>query len=167
MKEKTLETPLDCKEIQTVHPKGDQSWVFIGRACWSWNSNTSTTWCKVLTHLKRPWCWERLRAGGEGVDRGWDGWMASLTQWTWVWVGSGSWYWPWRPGVQQLMGSQRIGRDWTTELSWMLSESRSFSAMLFTAVYPSMLRAVSVRAGIQIFRGLKSRDVASPVAQLV
>ena len=59
--------------------------------CWSWRSNTLTTWCAVLTHLKRPWCWERLRAGGEGDDRGWDDWMASLTRWTWVWVNSGSW----------------------------------------------------------------------------
>ena len=59
--------------------------------CWSWSSNTLATWCEELTHLKRPWCWERLKAGGEGDDRGWDGWMASLTQWAWVWVNSGSW----------------------------------------------------------------------------
>ena len=63
-----------------------------------WNSNTLATWCEQLTHLKRPWCWERLRAGGEGDDRGWDGWMASLTQWTWVWVNSGSWWGTGRPG---------------------------------------------------------------------
>ena len=63
--EKTLENPLDCKEIQPVHPKGDQSWVFIGRTgCWSWNSSTLATWCEGLTHLNRPWCWERLKAGG-------------------------------------------------------------------------------------------------------
>ena len=87
--EKTLESPLDCKEIQPVYPKGDQSWVFIGRTdVEAWNSNTLATWCEELTHLKRPWCWERLKAGGEGDDRGWDGWMASLTQWTWVWVNS-------------------------------------------------------------------------------
>ena len=59
--------------------------------CWSWNSNTLATSCEELTHWKRPWCWERLKAGGEGDDRGWDGWMASLTRWTWVWVDSGSW----------------------------------------------------------------------------
>ena len=52
--------------------------------CWSWNSNTLARWCKELTHWKRPWCWERLKAGGGGDNRGWDGWMASLTQWTWV-----------------------------------------------------------------------------------
>ena len=72
--------------------------------CWSWNSNTLATWCKELTHLKRPWCWERLKAGGEGDDRGWDGWMASPTQWTWVWVNSGSWWWTGRPGVLRSMG---------------------------------------------------------------
>ena len=58
--------------------------------CWSWNPNSLATWCEELTHWKRPWCWERVRAGGEGDYRGWDGWMASLTQWTWVWVNSGS-----------------------------------------------------------------------------
>ena len=65
--------------------------------CWSWSSNTLATWCKELTHLKRPWCWERLRAGGEGGNRRWDGWMASLTQRTWIWVNSGSWWWTGRP----------------------------------------------------------------------
>ena len=57
--------------------------------CWSWSSDTLATWCKELTHWKRPWCWERLRAGREGDDRGWDGWMASPTQWTWVWANYG------------------------------------------------------------------------------
>ena len=75
--EKTLESPLDYKEIQPVHPKGDQSWVHWKDWCWSCNSNTLATWCEELTHLKRPWGWERLRAGGEGDDRGWDVWMAS------------------------------------------------------------------------------------------
>ena len=69
--------------------------------CWSWNSNTLATWCKELTHLKRPWCWERLRAGGEGDDRRWDGCMASPTQWTWVWVNSRSCCWTGKPGVLQ------------------------------------------------------------------
>ena len=70
-----------------------------------------------LTHLKKPWCWERLKAGREGDDRGWDGWMASPTQWTWVWVNSGSWLWTGRPGMLQSMGSQRVGHDWATELT--------------------------------------------------
>ena len=86
--------------------------------CWSWKSNTLATWYKELTHWKRPWCWERLRAGGEGDDRGWDGWMTSLTQWTWVWVDSGSWWWTRRPGVLQFMGSQRVGHDQATALNW-------------------------------------------------
>ena len=92
--EKTLESPLDWKKIQPVHPKGDQSWnVHWKDWCWSWNSSTLATWCEELTHWKRPWCWERLKAGGEGEDREWDSWMASPTQWTWVWVNSGSWRW--------------------------------------------------------------------------
>ena len=97
--------------------------------CWSWNSNTLATWCEELTHWERPWCWERLRAGGEGDDRGWDGWMASPTQWTWVWVDSGSWWWTGRPGVLQLMGSQRVGHDWGTELNWTEHFYHSFSPL--------------------------------------
>ena len=80
--------------------------------------NTLATWREELTHLKRSWCWERLRAGGEGDDRGWDGWMASPVQWTWVWVNSGTWWWTGRPGVLQFMGSQRVRHDWATELNW-------------------------------------------------
>ena len=87
--------------------------------CWSWNSNTLATWCRELTHLKIPWCWKRLRAGGEGDDRGWEGWMASPTQWTWVWVDTGSWWWTGRPGMLQFMGSQRVRHDWATELNWI------------------------------------------------
>ena len=90
--------------------------------CWSWNSSTLATWCKELTHLKRPWCWERLKAGGERDDRGWDGWMASPTWWTWVLVDSGSWWWTGRPGMLWFMGSQRVGHDWETELNWTLIE---------------------------------------------
>ena len=86
--------------------------------CWSWNSNTLATWCKELTYWKRSWCWERLKVGGKGDDREWDGWMASPTQWTWAWVNSGSWWWTGRPGVGQSMGSQRVRQDWATELNW-------------------------------------------------
>ena len=102
---KTLESPLDCKEIQPVHPKGNQSWMFIGGT--DAEAETPIIWppnAEKLPYLKRPWCWERLRAGGEGDNRGWDDWMASLTQWTWVWVNSGSWWWTGRPGVLQSMG---------------------------------------------------------------
>ena len=85
--------------------------------CWSWNFSTLDTSCEELTHWKRPWCWEGLGAGGEGDNRGWDGWMASLTRWMWVGVNYGSWWWTGRPGVLRFMGSQRVGRDWTTELN--------------------------------------------------
>ena len=117
--DKTLESPLDCKEIQPIHPKGDQFWVFIGGTdVWSCNSNTLATWCEELTHLERPWCWERLKAGGAGDDRGWDGWMTLLTQWRWVWINSGSWWWTGKPGVLCFMGLQRVGHDWVTELNF-------------------------------------------------
>ena len=86
--------------------------------CWSWNCNTLATRCEELTHLKRPWCWVRLNAGGEGDDRGWDGCMASSTQWTWVWVNSGGWWWTGNPDMLKSMGSQRFGHNWVTELNW-------------------------------------------------
>ena len=89
--------------------------------CWHWNSNTLATWCEKQTHLKRPWCWERLKARGEGNNRGWDGWMTSLTGWTWIWVGSGSWWWRGKPGMLQSMGSQRVKHNWATELNWLKS----------------------------------------------
>ena len=92
MLEKTLESPLDCKKIKLGNPKGNQLWIFIRRT--DAEAETSVLWAsdfEELTHWKRPWCWERLRAGGKGDDRGWDGWMASLPQWTWVWVDSRSW----------------------------------------------------------------------------
>ena len=116
--EKTLESPLDCKDPQPVHPKGDQSWVFIGNTDAEAETGTLATWCKELIHWKRDWCWEGLGAGGEGDDKGWDGWMASLTRWAWVWVDSGSLWWSGRPGVLWFMGSQRVGHDWEAELNW-------------------------------------------------
>ena len=86
--------------------------------CWRWNSNTLATWCEELTRWKRPWCWERLKAGEKGGDRGWDGWMASPTWWTWVWASSGSWWRTGKPGMLQSMGSQRVRQNWATELNW-------------------------------------------------
>ena len=83
--------------------------------CWSWSSNTLATWCKEPTHRKRPWCWEELKARGEGGDRGWDGWMASLTQWTWVWASSGRQWRTGKPGVLQSMGWQIVGHNLVTE----------------------------------------------------
>ena len=100
--------------LKEISPEYWRDWY------WSWNSNTLVTWCEELTHWKRPWGWERLKARGEGDDRGWDGWMASATQWTWVWVSSRSWWWTGRPGMLQSMGLQRVGHDWATELNWSL-----------------------------------------------
>jgi len=114
-----LESPLDCKEIQPVHPKGDQSWVFIGRT--DAKAETPVLWpphAKSWLIGKDPDAGTGWGAGGEGDDRGWDGWMASPTRWTWVWVNSGSWWWTARLGVLWFMGWQRVGHDWATELNW-------------------------------------------------
>ena len=101
-------------------PKGVhwKSWVSIGMI--DVEAETPIFWppdAKSWLILKRPWCWERLRIGGEGDNRGWDGWMASPTQWTWVWVDSGSWWWIGRPGMLWFMGLQRVRHDWATELN--------------------------------------------------
>ena len=114
--EKTLESLLDCKEIQPVHPKGDQSWVFIGRT--DGEAETPILWPPDAKSwlTGKDSCWEELGAGEEGDDRGWDGWMASRTQWTWVWVKSGRWWWTGRPGVLRFMGSQKFRHDWVTEV---------------------------------------------------
>ena len=114
--EKTLESPLDSKDIKPVNPKGNQSWIFMGRT--DAEAETPILWPPDVKNWligKKPWWWERLKAGGEGCDRGWDGWMASLTRWTWVWVSSGSWWWTGKPGVLQPMGSQS---DMTEQLNW-------------------------------------------------
>ena len=128
--EKTLESPLDCKEIQPVHPKGDQPWVFFGR-----NDAEAETLVLWSPHAKnwligRLGCWEGLGAGGEGDDRGWDGWMASPTRWTWVWVNSRNWWWTGRPGVLQFMVLQRVGHDWATELNWMAESEEELKNLL-------------------------------------
>ena len=102
-------SPSSRKSVLNIHWK---DWY------WSWSFNTVAIWFKELAHLKRLWCWERLKVGEEGDDKWWDGWMTSLTQWTWVWVNSGCWWWTWKPGVLQSMGWQRVRCDWETELNW-------------------------------------------------
>ena len=116
--EKTLESPLDCKEIKPVNPKGNQSWVFIG----GWSSNTLATWCEELTHWKRPWCWERLMAGGEGDNRRQDGWMASLTQWTRVWQGSLACCNPW--GLNELDMTEWLSNNNNMKSSFLAVRER-------------------------------------------
>ena len=116
--EKTRESPLDCKEIQPVHSEGNQPLDFLGG-----NDAKAETLVLWPLHAKtwligKDSCWEGLGAEGEGDDRGWDDWMASLTRWTWVWVNSGSWWGTGRPGMLQFMGLQRVGHDWVTELNW-------------------------------------------------
>ena len=138
--EKTLESPLDCKEIQAVHPRGNQSWIFIGRT--DAEAETPVLWplnVEELTHLKRLWCWERLKAGGDRDDRGWDGWMASLTLWIWIWVNSGSWWGTGRPGMLWSMGSQRIGHDWATELNIITKNSTQDNSIKFEYIYKVVL----------------------------
>ena len=84
-----------------------------------WLNSTTTEWGNILyTLVGGLWCWEGLGARGEGDDRGWDGWMASLTRWTWVWVNSESWWWTGRPGVVRFMGSLGVGHDWETSISF-------------------------------------------------
>ena len=113
----TLCCLLDCKEIKPDNPKGNQPWMFIGRT--DAEAEAPILWPpdvnEELTHWKRPRCWERLKAGGEENDRGWNGWMASPTQWTWVWANFKRWWRAGKPDVLQSMGSQRVGHDWATE----------------------------------------------------
>ena len=118
------ESPLNSTEIKPVAPKGNQSWIFIGRTDAEAQAPVllppiAKNW---LTE-KRPWCWERLKAGRQGDSRGWDGWMASLTRWTGVWANFGSWWWTSKPGVLQSMGSQKVGHNWANELKtfWPLT----------------------------------------------
>ena len=106
--------------------------------CWSWNFSTLATSCEELTHWKRPWCWEGLVAGGEGDDRGWDGWMVTLTRWTRVWVNSWSWWWTGRSGVLRFMGSQRVGHDWVTELTELADWNINMGASLVTQLVKTL-----------------------------
>ena len=118
MLEKSLESPLDSKEIKPVNPKGNQSWIFIERTDAKAEAPIlcppdAQNWLTLT-----PWCCKRLKEGGEGDDRGRDGWMASPTWWRWVWPSSGGWWWTGKPGILQSIGSQRIRHNWETELNW-------------------------------------------------
>ena len=145
--EKILESPLDSKEIKPVNPKGNLSWIFIGKTCWSWNSNTLAIWCKWLTYWKRPWCWERLKAGG-GHNRGWDGCMASPTQWTWIWASSGS------DGWGSLLCCSLWGckeSDTTKRLNWTDTLSQDLSPWPTCSLIPwsnSIIQIITIWCGM-------------------
>ena len=112
--EKTLESLLGCKEIQPVHAKGNQSWIFIGRTDAEYFGHLMWR----IDSFEKTLMLEKIEGGGEVDDRGWDGRMTSLTQWTWLWVSSRSWWWIGRPGVVQFMGLQRVGHNRVTEWNW-------------------------------------------------
>ena len=144
----------DFFDMQSAH-EAPTYWAFLPfQFVFSWSSNTLATWCEELTHLKSPWCWGRLKAGGEGDDRGWDGWMASLTRWTWVWGSSRSWWWTEKPGVLQSVGSPTVRHEWATELNWicfkcqitvewlMLSSSATFCVVVRGSALTALKLAV-------------------------
>ena len=115
--EKTLQSPLDWKEIQLVYPKGNQSWIFIGRT--DVEAESPIFWPPDVKNWligKDPDAGKDKSQAEKGTTEAWDGWMASTTQWTWVWVNFRSWWWSGRPGVLQSMGSQIVGHYWVTEV---------------------------------------------------
>ena len=135
-----LRVPLDCKEIQPVHSEGDQPWMFFGRN--DAKAETPVLWPphakSWVIYWKRLWCWEGLGGVGEGDNREWDAWMASLTWWTWVWVDSGSWWRTGRLGVLGFMGLQRVGQDWATELNWTVHRNESKTKQCNQLLYDFM-----------------------------
>ena len=108
-------SPSERKSVLNIHWKD-----------WCRSSSTLATWCEELTYLKRPWCWESLKAEGEGNNREWDSWMASLTRWTWVWANSRSWWWIGKPYMLQRMGLQRVGCNWTEDNIKFLEKELGF-----------------------------------------
>ena len=138
--EKTLESPLDHKEIKPINPKGYQPWVFIERLMLK--LKFQSTLYEEPPHWKRPWCWKRLKAGGEGNHRGWDRWMASLIQWTWVWANSRRQWRTGNPGVLQFMG---VANSWTWLSDWTTSGKHQrcwFLPLLFHIVLEVLARAI-------------------------
>ena len=163
--DKILESPLDCKEIQLVHPKGDQSWVFIGRT--DIEAETPILW---PPDAKSWLIWKDPDAGtywGREEKEMTEGWMASLTQWTWVWVDSRSWWWTGRPGVLWFMGSQRVRHDWATELNWTDNFTPCtttiatpliqtiITSCLYEIVLPCLLLSASLPPSYSLFTALK------------
>ena len=147
---------LSCKEIKPVNPKGNQSLIMMVRL----NSNTLPTRCEELTHWKRPWFWERLKAGGEGDDREWDGWMASPNGCTGVWASYRSFWWTEKPGMLQSIGLQRVGHGWSTELIWDQRQTKRLERTLHRNASPMVYKIYVAIWKINIFlifRGKKNR----------
>ena len=141
MLEKTLESPLHCKEIKSVSPKGDQSWIFIGKT----DAEAPILWPPGAENWlirKDPVCWERLKAGGEGDDRGWDGWMASLTRWIWIWASCRSWWWTGSLACCSSWGHKES--DTTERLNWTDGADAAYNQMVFwgamQGVVPSLVQ---------------------------
>ena len=165
--EKTLESPSDSTEIQPILKEINQPWIFIGRT--DAEAEAPILWPPYAgtAHWKRPWCWERLRARGEGDDRGWDGWMASPTQWTWIWVDSGSWWRTGRPGKLWFKGSQSRTQlsDWTE-----LRILKYFNLLAYNCCLPKkpgFLFVCLIFLNLRIWKQLfKSRNVFSKLLEL-
>ena len=129
--EKTLESPLDCKEIKAIlkeiSPECSLEGLMLKLQYFGHLMGRTDL-------LEKPWCWERLKAGWEGDDRWCDGWMASLTRWTWVWGSSRCCWWTGKPGVLQSMGSQSVENNWETELNWVISTTLSSGSVIHSSV---------------------------------
>ena len=141
--EKTLENPLDCRKIKSVNSKGNQPWIFIGRTD-AEAPNTLAIWCEELTLWKRPWCWERLKARGRGDNRGWDGWMASSTQWTWVWASYGRW---WRTGKFSVLQSLRTQSQTRLSDRTLLNQTQTESWLEKNQIRSSVTR-IKAKTGL-------------------
>ena len=128
---KTLESPLDCKGSNQSILKEISPGCSLEGMMLKLKLQYFGHLMRRVTHWERLWCWEGLGAGGEGDDRGWDGWMASLTWWTCVWVNSGSWWWTGRPGVLLFMEWQRVRHGWATELNCSMCNQRELNIWIF------------------------------------
>ena len=156
--EKTPESPWDCKGIKSVNSKGNQSWLFIGRT--DAEAPVFPTWWEELTHWKRPRCWQRLKARGEAGNRGWNGWMASLTQWTCVWANSEGWWETAKPGVLHFMGLQRVDHDLVTEKQqqWICLGCHNKTLQIWWLKEQTFISSQLWRSRIQVSAGLVSPE---------
>ena len=160
------ESPLDSKEIKPVNPKG-KSTLNIHWKDWCWSSIPLATWCKEPTHWKRPWCWERLKTKGERGGRGWDGWIASSTQWTWIWV---NWVivkdrWAWYAAVHEITRSQTRLSDWTASSQENTWKSQHIAWLWGTKGRPAILR-IPAEEGTSSVRQVHSERRSDRVTEL-